>query len=94
MALQYVQIKAQVDLYGNKALTCPAYPFTTPDNGSGGDGNGDNSDDSIACVGCLVYARHIHPPVKSSPKPVRWVFLLSLYYRRLKWESNCLNDVI
>lgn len=24
-------------------LTCPVYPFTTPDNGSGGDGNGDNS---------------------------------------------------
>lgn len=46
MTLQYVQIKVQVDLYGNKALTCPAYPFTTPDNGSGGDGNGDNSDDS------------------------------------------------
>ena len=46
MTLQYVQNKVQVDLQGNKALKCPAYPFTTPDNGSGGDGNGDNSDDS------------------------------------------------
>ena len=45
-----MQIKVQVDFYGNKSLTCPAYPFTTPDNGSVGDGNGDNSDDSSYSV--------------------------------------------
>lgn len=43
MALQYVQIKEQVDLYGNRAPTYSAQAFTTPHGSSGSGGNDDNS---------------------------------------------------
>lgn len=40
------RLKHKLICMETRHLTCPAYPFTTPDNGSGGDGNGDNSDES------------------------------------------------